>query len=171
MPDVTAAFSVLSFSATEGISTPFEVNLSVGCDTTVTGDMVLGREGLLTIVNEPFAEYSPTGVPTQVDTNRYFHGVISRFTYMGKIGTDLNQYTIRLVPDLWFLSLEKDCRIFQNMTVPEIVHELSRLFALRAGDLVFMGTPAGVGPLVPGDFYAARIDAILELRGQVSDPR
>ena len=56
-------------------------------------------------------------------------------------------------------------------TVPEIVHELSRLFALRAGDLVFMGTPAGVGPLVPGDFYAARIDAILELRGQVSNPR
>lgn len=56
-------------------------------------------------------------------------------------------------------------------TVPDIVHELSRLFALRAGDLVFMGTPAGVGPLLPGDAYAARIDAILELRGRVVDPR
>src|SRR5690606_11568391 len=27
--------------------------------------------------------------------------------------------------------------------VDEIVHELSKLFALRAGDLIFMGTPAG----------------------------
>jgi 2-keto-4-pentenoate hydratase/2-oxohepta-3-ene-1,7-dioic acid hydratase in catechol pathway len=28
--------------------------------------------------------------------------------------------------------------------VPDILHELSKLYALRAGDLVFMGTPAGV---------------------------
>lgn len=121
VPDVNDAFSVLSFSAREGISSPFEVNLSVVCDTTVTGDMVLGREGLLTIVNEPVEEYSPKGPSTVVDTNRYFHGVISRFTFMGMIGNDLNQYTIRLVPDLWFLSLEKDCRIFQNKSVKEIV--------------------------------------------------
>ena len=40
--------------------------------------------------------------------------------------------------------------------VPEILHELSKLYALRAGDLVFMGTPAGVGPLQPGDRFDAR---------------
>ena len=39
--------------------------------------------------------------------------------------------------------------------VPEILHELSKLYALRAGDLVFMGTPAGVGPLQPGDRFEA----------------
>ncbi|WP_306534997.1 type VI secretion system tip protein TssI/VgrG [Geobacter sp.] len=121
VPDVTAAFLVLSFSAREGISTPFEVNLSVVCETTVTGDMVLGREGLLTIVNEPAEERSPNGPPTVVDTNRYFHGVINRFTFMGTIGNERNQYTIRLVPDLWFLSLEKDCRIFHNKSIREIV--------------------------------------------------
>ncbi len=32
-------------------------------------------------------------------------------------------------------------------TVPEIIIELSRLFELKAGDLIFTGTPEGVGPL------------------------
>lgn len=36
-------------------------------------------------------------------------------------------------------------------TVPEIISELSRLFALVAGDLIFTGTPAGVGPVNRGD--------------------
>ncbi len=52
--------------------------------------------------------------------------------------------------------------------VPEILHELSRLFALRAGDLVYMGTPAGVGPLQPGDRFVASLDGVVELTGQVS---
>jgi 2-keto-4-pentenoate hydratase/2-oxohepta-3-ene-1,7-dioic acid hydratase in catechol pathway len=54
--------------------------------------------------------------------------------------------------------------------VPEILHELSRLYALRAGDLVFMGTPAGVGPLVPGDTFHAALDDLLELRGTIVAP-
>ena len=54
--------------------------------------------------------------------------------------------------------------------VPEILHELSRLFALRAGDLVFMGTPAGVGPLRPGDRFEAVLDGIAVLQGQVTAP-
>lgn len=52
--------------------------------------------------------------------------------------------------------------------VPEILHELSRLFALRAGDLVFMGTPAGVGPLEPGDRFVASLDGVVELMGHVT---
>ncbi len=36
-------------------------------------------------------------------------------------------------------------------TVPEIVIALSRLFELKAGDLIFTGTPEGVGPLTSGD--------------------
>jgi fumarylpyruvate hydrolase len=52
--------------------------------------------------------------------------------------------------------------------VPEILHELSRLYALRAGDLVFMGTPAGVGPLVPGDRFDARLDDVVSLQGEIT---
>jgi 2-keto-4-pentenoate hydratase/2-oxohepta-3-ene-1,7-dioic acid hydratase in catechol pathway len=51
--------------------------------------------------------------------------------------------------------------------VPEILHALSKLFALKAGDLVFMGTPAGVGPLQPGDAFEARLDDVLSLSGHV----
>jgi 2-keto-4-pentenoate hydratase/2-oxohepta-3-ene-1,7-dioic acid hydratase in catechol pathway len=43
-------------------------------------------------------------------------------------------------------------------SVPEILHELSKLYALRAGDLVFMGTPAGVGPLQVGDTFQASLE-------------
>ncbi|KAF1690579.1 fumarylacetoacetate hydrolase family protein [Pseudoxanthomonas taiwanensis] len=52
--------------------------------------------------------------------------------------------------------------------VPEILHELSRLYALRAGDLVFMGTPAGVAALRPGDAFAASLDGIATLHGRVA---
>jgi 2-keto-4-pentenoate hydratase/2-oxohepta-3-ene-1,7-dioic acid hydratase in catechol pathway len=51
--------------------------------------------------------------------------------------------------------------------VPDILHELSKLFALKAGDLVFMGTPAGVGPLVAGDAFVATLEGVAELRGRI----
>ncbi|MBI3171515.1 MAG: fumarylacetoacetate hydrolase family protein [Hydrocarboniphaga effusa] len=35
--------------------------------------------------------------------------------------------------------------------IARIVHILSQTWALQAGDVVYTGTPAGVGPLVPGD--------------------
>ena len=51
--------------------------------------------------------------------------------------------------------------------VADILHELSKLYALRAGDLVFMGTPAGVGPLLPGDQYRAALGEVLQLQGRI----
>jgi fumarylpyruvate hydrolase len=44
--------------------------------------------------------------------------------------------------------------------VPEIVAELSTLFALRAGDLIYTGTPAGVGALLPGDRVEGGVDGV-----------
>ena len=73
------------------------------------------------------------------------------------------------------LSLEVDGTTRQSSTldhmvwsVPEILHELSKLYALRAGDLVFMGTPAGVGPLLPGNTFRATLDDLLELQGTIT---
>jgi len=54
-------------------------------------------------------------------------------------------------------------------SVPEVLHELSKLYDLRAGDLVFMGTPAGVGPLQRGDRYVATVEGVAELRGGIAD--
>lgn len=52
--------------------------------------------------------------------------------------------------------------------VPDILHALSKLYALRAGDLVFMGTPAGVAPLLPGDRFEARLGDVVALSGRVT---
>jgi fumarylpyruvate hydrolase len=48
----------------------------------------------------------------------------------------------------------------------EIIAELSQIWTLRAGDLIFTGTPAGVGPLLRGDQASAEIEGVgrLELR-------
>ncbi|MDE2497915.1 MAG: fumarylacetoacetate hydrolase family protein, partial [Xanthomonadaceae bacterium] len=51
--------------------------------------------------------------------------------------------------------------------VPEIIAELSRLFELKAGDLVFTGTPAGVGPLLRGDRVRAELHGIATLEGRI----
>jgi fumarylpyruvate hydrolase len=45
-------------------------------------------------------------------------------------------------------------------SVPEIIAELSSLFDLQPGDLIYTGTPAGVGPLQPGDRIAAGIEGL-----------
>lgn len=52
-------------------------------------------------------------------------------------------------------------------SVPEIIMHLSRLFELRPGDLIFTGTPAGVGPLQPGDEVDAHIDGLEPLRHRI----
>ena len=54
--------------------------------------------------------------------------------------------------------------------MPEILHELSKLFALKAGDLVFMGTPAGVAALQPGDVCEGTLDDLLRLDCRIAPP-
>ncbi|WP_368640790.1 fumarylacetoacetate hydrolase family protein [Castellaniella ginsengisoli] len=48
--------------------------------------------------------------------------------------------------------------------VPEAIAYLSTLFELRAGDLIYTGTPAGVGAVVPGDRLEAAIEGLGTLR-------
>jgi fumarylpyruvate hydrolase len=48
-------------------------------------------------------------------------------------------------------------------SVAEIIAELSSYYSLRPGDLIFTGTPAGVGPVQPGDTLCARVDELDEL--------
>ena len=48
-------------------------------------------------------------------------------------------------------------------SVPEVIAQLSKQVTLGAGDLIYTGTPAGVGPIVPGDLVVARIDGLPSL--------
>jgi fumarylpyruvate hydrolase len=50
------------------------------------------------------------------------------------------------------------------LDVPAIIAELSKFYELRAGDLIFTGTPAGVGALKPGDRVEGGIEGLETLR-------
>jgi len=72
------------------------------------------------------------------------------------------------------LSLEVNGTARQNTNIDQmifgvgdIIHELSKLFELHAGDLIFTGTPAGVAALQRGDRFVARLEGIAELRGAI----
>ena len=45
-------------------------------------------------------------------------------------------------------------------SIPEVIAELSTLFELKAGDLIFTGTPAGVGKVEPGDVIECGVDGV-----------
>jgi len=52
--------------------------------------------------------------------------------------------------------------------VAEIVHELSKLWTLAPGDLIFTGTPAGVAALQRGDRVHAELEGIATLDGRIA---
>jgi fumarylpyruvate hydrolase len=54
--------------------------------------------------------------------------------------------------------------------VPEIIVELSKLFELHAGDIIFTGTPSGVGPVEIGDSLHAVVANVGELNLRVCKP-
>jgi fumarylpyruvate hydrolase len=65
-----------------------------------------------------------------------------------RVGTDVHQHSV-LEKMIW--------------NVPEIVSHLSHQYRLMPGDLIFTGTPAGVGPVVPGDTLTAEIGGLSPL--------
>jgi 2-keto-4-pentenoate hydratase/2-oxohepta-3-ene-1,7-dioic acid hydratase in catechol pathway len=56
------------------------------------------------------------------------------------------------------------------VTVPQAIAWLSKHLTLRAGDLILMGTPAGVGPLVDGDVAICAVERIGELATRIARP-
>ena len=49
-------------------------------------------------------------------------------------------------------------------SVSEVIAHLSRYFELQPGDLIYTGTPEGVGPVLPGDLMRGGIDELGELQ-------
>ena len=55
--------------------------------------------------------------------------------------------------------------------VPEIIANLSRYYRLMPGDLIYTGTPDGVGPLQPGDRIEASVEGVGSFRAEVGAAR
>src|SRR6195952_2747959 len=100
-----------SMTASSGLSMLGEIELGlVSAKPDLKPEDVLGKPMTVT-------------VQLRDDSKRYFHGYVTRFSvglHRGRYFT----YQASVRPWLWFLSRTADCRIFQDMTVPDIVKKV-----------------------------------------------
>jgi 2-keto-4-pentenoate hydratase/2-oxohepta-3-ene-1,7-dioic acid hydratase in catechol pathway len=52
-------------------------------------------------------------------------------------------------------------------SIPELLEEITNRITLEPGDVIATGTPAGVGPLQPGDTVEVEIKGVGILRNRV----
>jgi len=64
-------------------------------------------------------------LPLASDKARRFSGIVTKACRLGWRG-GYAHYGVSLSPELWLLTLNRDCRIFQDMTVPEVVKQILR---------------------------------------------
>jgi fumarylpyruvate hydrolase len=58
-------------------------------------------------------------------------------------------------------AVKQDARLSELIwSVPELIAYLSRFYHLQPGDLLYTGTPAGVGPIAPGDRLIGAIEGL-----------
>jgi type VI secretion system secreted protein VgrG len=99
------------FSGAEQVSAPFQYTLEMLSE------------------NDSIAPADLLGQPVSVavrladGSDRFFHGIVCRFLQLGK-SEELTSYQAEVVPWLWLLSLTRDCRIFQQKSVPDIIKEI-----------------------------------------------
>ena len=103
----------------------------------------------LVLQRPPAAECSPPGL-----------GLTELGTRGLRIGTARQEITTVLLNG----ETRQDGDLEQQIwPVPDTIAHLSTLFELQPGDLIMTGTPAGVGPLVPGDKVTGGIDGIAKI--------
>jgi type VI secretion system secreted protein VgrG len=95
---------VASFEGVESMSQLFHFDITfVSEEKAIPFDRVVGRRARLVLHGR-----------------RRIHGIVSRFA-QGQAGKQLVAYHATLVPTVWRLLHRHDCRIFQELTIPEIV--------------------------------------------------
>jgi type VI secretion system secreted protein VgrG len=64
-------------------------------------------------------------------SSRHISGYVSRFTQGATDDRMFTHYHAQVVPWLWFLTRQADCRIFQNLAVPDIISQVFNLFDFK----------------------------------------
>ena len=100
------------FSGTEELSRPFEFQVTM-----LSTDFSVDLKSLLR---------TPVTITLSLfdETERKFNGVFSSLRQKGLSEQDFVYYEGVIVPQMWFLSLDSNCRIFQTMSVPDIVEQI-----------------------------------------------
>ena len=98
-------------TASEAVSEPFEIQLDM-----LSLDPAIDQQALLR---------QPVTITVDLVSGgrRYFHGLVRRFLQLGRADGFVS-YRAEVVPALWFLSLNSDCRVFQQISVPDIVKKI-----------------------------------------------
>jgi type VI secretion system secreted protein VgrG len=104
------ALLLQGFSGQEGISQLFRFQLDLLAERKVEPSKLIGQPVAVTL---RLADGSA----------RYFNGFVSRFV-QGEEDTRFVHYQAEMVPWLWFLTQTADCRIFQNLSIPEIIEKV-----------------------------------------------
>ncbi|WP_248768480.1 type VI secretion system tip protein TssI/VgrG [Pseudomonas sp. MWU12-2345] len=111
VPGVDATLLLLALTAQEGLSRLGEYELTLSCaDDGLQADDLLGR---------PLA----LGLGVEEGRGRFIQGYISAFSAMGRVGRDA-RYRVSLRPWLWFLAQSRRHRIFQDMTLKEVLEDV-----------------------------------------------
>ncbi|MFK7699315.1 type VI secretion system Vgr family protein [Pseudomonas caspiana] len=121
----TLARDVLLFrgmQATEGLSSLSEYNLELYSER-----VDLNIDALL-------ATHMTVTVNLRRGGQRYFSGLVTRFVVTGRSGRYAT-YKATLRPWLWFLTLNSNCRIFQNQSVPEILKSVFAKYSIADVDV------------------------------------
>jgi Rhs element Vgr protein len=100
-------FRVVKFGGTESISQLFRYEIYVVAeDDNLPPENIIGQPAVLTI--------------GRGDATRFVSGMVSRFWRIGE-SDHCFAYCFELVPAIWLLTQRHDCRIFQNLEVPDII--------------------------------------------------
>jgi len=98
------------FSGVEGLSRPFKYNLTLLAeDPSISFSSIVGQRVTITLKG--------------ARGDRFINGYVSRF---GQAGADrhFTHYHAEVVPWLWFLTRNADCRIFQNKSPTDIIKQI-----------------------------------------------
>lgn len=104
----------------EGLSRLFsyELNLLAYDNPSISFKDIVGQKVTITI-------QLPGGTP------RYINGYVSRFTQGDTDDRLFTHYRAQVVPWLWFLTRQADCRIFQNLAPADIITQVFNLFSFK----------------------------------------
>jgi type VI secretion system secreted protein VgrG len=104
---------ITGFTAHEAISSLFSLTLEL-----------ISQKPDQVILDDIVGQNVTVALALEGDSRRFFNGFISRFSLSGQELGDEHRFThyqAEVVPWLWFLSKIRDCRIFQDKTVPDIL--------------------------------------------------
>jgi type VI secretion system secreted protein VgrG len=113
------AVLLVGFSGREELSRPFSFTLDLVTDLTIAPADLVGKAVAWQVV---YPDEAP----------RKFHGHVRSLAVGPLVGRGLRGYRAEVVPWLWFLTRGTDCRIYQNLSVPDILAAVFQRYGFTA---------------------------------------